>query len=749
MLISGLLVAALVGAHDIELVSPADAQPPESLERHPPQPTGVRARFFHGQTFVAWREVASLVGEHYRVYRHDAPITAANLGDATLLQEVWEGSSIFWADRWRDNFGQFSPRWSATLPFAPETDDVGEPLSEDEGLLVWTLHDSDLPGGPADAYYAVTCVTRGGAENEGDFGPGNTAGPVAEAVLPPRPVKLLEGVGSNGSVHRVYVQFMDLTRWNETLAAPNAVHISYGQDLSARRIRHATQYAYSYVVIEPVAAPEDYPLAVMVKLHPFLSDRIAPGSAFTAVTPGINSFGYLTFPAIEVRPIDVGSTWWFGNAAKGFDYRAFADECEAIEALGSSDPPVEIVNYTEQRVLRMVDELLSDPYSLAGAADAERVYVAGYSMGGSGTLSLALRYPEVFAGAYSAVPITDFASIVDPAEGCTNPSLPWPANPDCFLGLQLDLAFDVALKWGPSGSGSDPMAHVYPGRCSFANPPAATLPVRLEGPTGGASELSAHDGTPVYEWQDLVHQLGEVGAGDVAPLVVRHSSIDHIASWPLQGKPVYAALNAAGIVSGGLVDDVLDHLPWWYLAMPEELQSLPGEGPFFGLRAVRSETVPGLRLLELPASGWTLPPPDAGVHAYNVVSALPAVGEVQVAWSSSWNAWDGPPVDTPGLWKVSLRALGAQPVRADVVPRRLQSFSIAPGGLYGWELANLADEQIACGCAVADGDGLLVIPDLEISTRGVRLSVVPGAWPGCGDCLGPVAVEEPDSLENP
>lgn len=74
------------------------------------QPTGLVVAHRSGQTFIRWSERADLVGEHYRVYRHAQPITAASLPQATLLVEVAEGSSRFFANRY---FDDLSGGWKA------------------------------------------------------------------------------------------------------------------------------------------------------------------------------------------------------------------------------------------------------------------------------------------------------------------------------------------------------------------------------------------------------------------------------------------------------------------------------------------------------------------------------------------------------------------------------------------------------------------------------------------------------------
>ena len=79
-----------------------------------------------------------------------------------------------------------------------------------------------------------------------------------------------------------------------------------------------------------------------------------------------------------MAPNDPLGTWFYG----------YSDQ------LPDGDPNKGmVVNYTERRVLAYV-EYFASKYPV----DCTRISVAGGSMGGTGTTSLALRYPEIFSG---------------------------------------------------------------------------------------------------------------------------------------------------------------------------------------------------------------------------------------------------------------------------------------------------------------------------------------------------------------
>ena len=178
---------------------------PTSGGPRPAQPAGLTAFHRAGQTFLTWSEVGGLAGERYHIYRHTAPITAANLGQARRLTERWgplaEGSSIFWTERDRE------PPITANYVI----NDLAAPLADTTGLFVWTSHDAGA------FYYAVTTV-HDGVENRADFGLGNSlAAPLSETPADPQPVLAWRDAGGRGAV---FTQYLDYESYNPTFDAP-------------------------------------------------------------------------------------------------------------------------------------------------------------------------------------------------------------------------------------------------------------------------------------------------------------------------------------------------------------------------------------------------------------------------------------------------------------------------------------------------------------------------------------------------
>jgi PKD repeat protein len=613
------------------------------------QPTELTAIHRSGQTFLTFHERTELSGEHYRVYRHGVAIGAGNLAQATRIAELWRGSARVWGDRVMDDGGTWRARYLERAVIA----DNGPQLAEGVGLLVWTLHADELGGAASGSgYYAVTTVDASGNENTATFSAGNSIGPVAETVADPMPVEL--AVASPAGGH-VLLQYMDLRRWNPTFHAPGQRNGYLGLNLSDPGVAHALAYAYTYEVGEPQAGPcgGSVPASVPVSLvlHGW-------GGGVYPPSPGPSQW----YCAWEIRPTDYGETWWFGFA-RDHDFRLGGEP-----AAGDV-----VVNYTEQRLLRMVHDLLRHP-SWGAHADRERVYVWGQSMGGSGTLALALRYSDVFAAAYASEPMTDYRT--------------------CGDGGGADWRGDIEWKWGSRN---------------------LNLPVELAAPGGWGSGLSRYNGVGVWDWQSHRTQIASRTGDDAVPFGIAHGRQDIAIEWPTQGRPFYAAANAAARSWGGAVVDA-DHTWLSFVGLPPNLAVDGSLVPFEGFGVVLHETVPGLANA---SSDLALPPPDAGPPGgYNQA----------IQWSASWDAWDGAPVDTTAEWGISLRSSDASTHTADVTPRRLQHFSVTAGSTFSYENVTISDggtRQV--GAVRADASGLVTLPAMQATPGGNRLRLRPGS----------------------
>jgi pimeloyl-ACP methyl ester carboxylesterase len=610
----------------------------------PPQPTGLLAEHRSGQTFLTFSEANDPAVDHFRVYRHDQPIDAQNLTQATLLQELWPGSSEFLADRYyKSTTATWQPRYHERFVIVNN----GPELAAGTGLLVWTLAEADFAGGSAgNGYYAVTSVDGLGIENLQDFGPGNSVGPVAEQINTPRPVR--SKVIVNNKV-LIFTQYLDLRRFNPTFIAPNAYNEFYGLDPQDPSVANAIQYAYTYAVVPPDdlacggGPAGTHP--IVIELHGF-SGLLARPLTFGPDPDWCDAF--------RIYPIDPGNSWWFG-CARDHDYRVSLDV-----------PAGDVIeNFTEQRVIRMVEDLRREGQFQA-QIDEQRLFVDGHSMGGSGALALALRYPNYFTGAHASQPMTNYLTSGD--------------------GGGTSWKSDVEIKWGkisnqnPIDNGGDPLI---------------------------AGHLDAFDGKPAFDWANHQQTLQIRRGDEFTPIGVDHGTLDTVIEWTTQGQPCYGLLDAAATCWSG---DVLSagHTSSNISLLPGALGKI-ATVPYSAFKAVRNETLPGF---SQGSGNLSIPPTQVG--SYNR----------HIDWSASWQPWDGAPIDQPGVWQVSLRPKNLVVQFIDVTPRRCQQFEQLPNVAYRYTVERISDGSLLDSDLLwTDPDGLLTVPAVEVAGTGVRVRI--------------------------
>jgi len=613
---------------------------------------------FHrsGQTFLTWAEIPNMEAVHYRIYRSNIPINANSLPQAHLLAEIARNSANFYINRtWDTDTSRWHPRYTDRLVI----EDNRPPLENGTGLFVWQLTPEDLGGkSQVFGYYAITVVMPNGDEI---FPPGAVTGPILEYVGDPLPVEITKSTPTDpGPGGHIYIQYMDFRNWNPTFHAPNPTNQYYGLDPTDPAFAAAVQYAYDYTVYAPTPSmcggriPNQLP--VVVDFHGWKGNRyVAPANNPTS------------FCAYTINPIDTSETWYFGFA-KYHDYRTWGE-------VGAGD---RIENYTEQRILRMIYDLIRNPPG--PTVDLQRIYVYGHSMGGSGALAFAERYPYLFAAAYSGQPITNYRTA-----GVTH----------------QDWAADAAIKWGS---------------------PALNLPVVINAPANWADRLKKYNGIGVWDWQNYQDSLSALRlasrrADDIVPFGIDHGIPDHAILFSTQGRPTYSALGLGQWPWAGIVN-LADHEWSQFAGLPPSMMAINGI-PFWNLQVRRDETVPGLSNL----SGYS-PLPPLEPSSYNLT----------LKWSSSWDAWDGAPIDTAHLYRISLCSITVhsqicgtgQTQTVDITPRRVQQFKTVAYALYDWENRQVSDSMlVASGRVMADKDGLITIPGFEVSPSGNRLVLRP------------------------
>ena len=534
----------------------------------------------------------------YHVYRHNVPINAGNLSSAFRVTDRWGPLDN---NTSRNTFG--GPRVPANFVI----NDLAAPLSNNTGLFVYTTQ----PGDSSIAYYAVTSVNSSGNENSLI----TLNSPVTESVATPADVLT---VSVNQGRGRVYTQFMDYSNWNPTLNG----------------------YAYNYAV----ALPSNYNPSVS---YPLMLELHAYSETFKA--PPASEFNW---PVITLLPHDPGPSvgarhsWWYGYS-RDHDY-----------SNGGLPKSGRIENFTEQRVMRAIDAVIGDA---SFNVDANKVHAFGHSMGGSGVLSLGMRYGSIISGVYASEPMTNYAE-------------------NSLFASEL---FDL---WGLQSS---------------------ALRTVNSGPH--SNDIQAYD-VGVWDWMNHQKQLVDRRGDDMAFLMTFHGKQDRVIEWQTQGRPIANALTNG---SAGFAARNLGSISHTWVGFVSVNTSLFGFGfdDDFAWKYPLDLSFPSIQ----NASGSSPSvPANGGDDEYNI----------SIDWATPHTPFAAGIIDTSSQYAITLRSLnGAQ--TADITPRRTQSFDPLPGQQCSWSAVNNNNgTTIGAGSSTADSDSLITISDVSIVTgTGTRLSI--------------------------
>lgn len=317
--------------------------------------TQIRALHRHGQTFVTWKDVAEgEAGARYRytLLRSTEPITAENAAKAEVCCEgVLHNSAKLFGSAFnaKDRLDPSKP--TCTI------EEGGKPLPMWTGLAVHTVRKKGR------AFYAVVATDDKRAPlTKVVPGQSATVEAVDESVAPILPIKLHDS-RSRG----VYSPQTSITG-KKGLPMFVELHASQGQGGGAGEYGDY----YLYFGTADMGWRDGLPGVFSVEER-----REKAG----------NHLLLRTRDAIEhpsgTRAME---TYWFGYWCV---------------PTGATDKEPRAHPFTEQRVQWIIDWTVK-----TYAADAERVYAGGGSMGAWGTTTFALRHPERFAAIYPNRPRT-------------------------------------------------------------------------------------------------------------------------------------------------------------------------------------------------------------------------------------------------------------------------------------------------------------------------------------------------------
>jgi len=309
----------------------------------------------HGQTFLTWSDADTAIVKAYRVLRHTEPITADNVSDATILAPDVKPASA------ADYISAATHGDRRGFVIA----DRGEPLRPNGGLYVHTVTRT------GDAAYAILSLDAD-ANAVGEIEPGNNSltQTLHELLAPIEPVFTEEERNETGVAH-VY------THWVDETMHP----------------REGTAYRFG-VALRDDHRPEQQN-ALLVRLHGAggrYGTRALDRPGWVALYPDMRNVNYQS--DIEPSFNGNGSNFWFGLNSN------FYDKTDPFGGIN--------INYGERRVLWTIRWVIAR-YNI----DPNRIHIEGGSMGGYGSLSIALRNPDLFASVYASVPPVDFHRMSD------------------------------------------------------------------------------------------------------------------------------------------------------------------------------------------------------------------------------------------------------------------------------------------------------------------------------------------------
>ena len=335
--------------------------------------SGLKGEYRNGQVFLQWQEKSLPADARLAVWGSNAPITEQNLDKAEQLADMLNLNSA--CDWWRDaaNFlGKRTKAMREDEPFANNAaekenragkqgfviSDMGKPIPGDGGLHVHTPSAAQT----GKRYFAVTAQVKGkrcgftALAKAIEVGPGKCA-PIAIGG------KFLKKGSCKGL---------------PLLIALHGRGGGSGVDNKGRALGSHVIY-----VSRDLAWREGIPFKFQINktrdsVTMILYDRIWIGR--------ILQRGEFSDGRDRVNAI---STFWFGynpNIARSL-----------------FGPDFKADNYTERYILHLIrwaqEYLGTDPAA---------TYVTGGSMGGSGAIQLATRYPDVFAAVTALVPVYSY-----------------------------------------------------------------------------------------------------------------------------------------------------------------------------------------------------------------------------------------------------------------------------------------------------------------------------------------------------
>ena len=315
----------------------------------------------NGQVFLTWDEADTEPGTTFNVYLHRRAIDAATISEARRIGHHVEPHSA--RDWWQDpaSFAQEDkPAQPVGFRIAPDR----PPLDPRGGLFVHTVIEAD----PEAGFFAVTHTPPDGKEKRSlTAGDNSLATPVSMEVAPIEAIWLGQDPAPQaGSAAGKPLIFSLHGRGGGKTVGKGAATVNY---LMFGDASHGWREGLAVKFRAQVSGDA-------VRIYP--CDRAWVGR-----------------PVLESRDrrdhVPAVNTWYYGYNSRIYET--------------TKTEKTVVPNYSEQKLLWMVRW-----GRRVFGTDPARTYITGSSMGGSGTVSMIMHHPGVFAAAVANVPIVSYTN---------------------------------------------------------------------------------------------------------------------------------------------------------------------------------------------------------------------------------------------------------------------------------------------------------------------------------------------------